>query len=526
MRRRFLAGLLACLVLIGCMALAGCSGLSSAATNNSTPPPPPPNGSAIPSSYFGIIVHHLPSYPLQVPYGQWRGWDAGGAQWPQNERCEAQSGSPSDPCFSWANLDTELAEIHTAGINEVLYTLSRSPQWAVNLDSDPTGQKGTDCNYYLAPGNSPEIAPGQCLPPLDLNVDGSGSNLVWKNWVTAIASYVNDPNYLQTHSHIKMWEPWNEWDRSTIVTDYPGLLSYEGTYAQMVRMTEDVRCIITGKGTIHNYPLAGQSTPCTATPIDPNALIVTPSSSAQTGWSNVMQNFLYCNGTGSTAPLPGSHCTTGNAGSQAVDIIDYHLYANTRIPESLATKDIVNGRAILQPVDASKPLMDGETSWGVLGKPGILWADPYAEAGFIPRLFALYWSAGVTSNYWYAYDDTLTGDLFNPGNGKLVHPQSEAWSLTYHWLVGATPKNSPFCSAKGTVYTCDFVEANGTTAELVWDYQYGQNCSKMAVPIICGGTQYNVPAVFNKDWVDLTGAVHPASATVTIGANPILLEGQ
>jgi hypothetical protein len=48
----------------------------------------------------------------------------------------------------------------------------------------------------------------------------------------------------------------------------------------------------------------------------------------------------------------------------------------------------------------------------------------------------------------------------------------------------------------------------------------------MATPLICGATEYSVPTQFNKDWVDLSGAVHPASANVMIGANPILLERQ
>lgn len=524
--RRSLAGLLASLVGIGCMALAGCSGLSSGAGKNTDPPPSAPTGTVIPSSFFGMIVNKLSSYPLQLPYGQWRGWDSGGAQWPQSETCEAQSGQPSDPCFTWKNLDIELADIHAAGMNDVLFTVSRSPLWAVDLASDPTGQKGTDCNYYKPDSNSAEDAPGQCLPPTDLNPDGSGSNQIWKNWITALATHVNDDTYLQTHTHIKMWEPWNEWHRSTVVTNYVGVLSFQGTYAQMVRLTEDLRCIITGKGTIHNYPLAGQSTPCTASPIDPGALIVTPSSSARAAQSSVMQNFLYCNGTGSRAPVSGSRCTTGNAGSQAVDIIDYHLYANTRTPETLVADDIPIVLNMLQPADKAKPMMNGESSWGDISQPNVLWKDSYAQAGFIPRMFALYWSAGVRFNYWYAYDDVPAGELFDPIGQKLLHPQADAWVQTYNWLVGSKPSNNPFCSNRGTVYTCDFVEPSGTAAELVWDAQYGQTCSGMATPIICGTTQYNVPTQFSKDWVDLSGTVHPPSTVVTIGANPIMLEGQ
>jgi hypothetical protein len=524
MPQRFLTRLSAGLIWLACLTWLGCSGLSAANKNNA-PSGSPPAGAGIPSAYFGIVVNQMASYPLQLPYGQWRGWDGGGAQWPEIEICEAQSGLPSDSCFNWKNLDEELAAVHATGVQDVLFTASRSPQWAVNLGSEVTGSNGTDCNYYKPGFISPEAAAGQCLTPVDLNADGSGTNQMWKNWISAIATHVNDPTYLQTHTHIKMWEPWNEWYRSTIVTNYPGLLSFQGTYAQMVRLTEDMRCIVVGKGTIHNYPSAGQSTPCTATPIDSTALIVTPSSAAVSQYASAMQNFLYCNGTAASAPLPGSMCTTGNAGSQATDIIDYHLYADNKTPETVAGKDIQNGLSLLQAADAKKPIMDGETSWGDVTKTDI-WTDPYAQAGFIPRLFAMYWSAGVTFNYWYAYDDSAIGDLFNPATGQLLHPQSDAWTQTYNWLVGGAPVNTPFCSNSGTIYTCAFVEASGTNAELVWDAKYGQNCSQMDTPLICGTTEYSVPAQFNKDWIDLMGTQHPSAGTVTIGANPILLEGQ
>jgi hypothetical protein len=46
----------------------------------------------------------------------------------------------------------------------------------------------------------------------------------------------------------------------------------------------------------------------------------------------------------------------------------------------------------------------------------------------------------------------------------------------------------------------------------------------MADPTICGNTNYTVPSQFTKQWTDVAGTVHASVATVTIGANPILLE--
>jgi len=285
-------------------------------------------------------------------------------------------------------------------------------------------------------------------------------------------------------------------------------------------LTEDARCIITGTGTIHNTPSLGSSTACSATPIDSSAEIVAPSTASYPEAIKAVQNFLYCNNS------PAAACTVGSAGAAAVDIINAHLYATTETPETVASTEVPNLRAALQSAELAKPLWNGEGSWGVLPNVNNIWSgDPYARAGFIPRFFALYWSAGVTENFWYSYDNS-DGQLFDPAADHLHTPEATAWTSTYNWLVGAVPTQTPFCQTSGTIYFCDFGRANGYIARLVWDSRFGQNCTQMSNSIICGNTTYNVPSQFNNDWVDVLGTVHPASGTVMIGANPILLEGQ
>jgi hypothetical protein len=104
-----------------------------------------------------------------------------------------------------------------------------------------------------------------------------------------MAQHVNDPVYLQTHAHIKNWEPWNEWYRNPVV-GFPisqPTWSVHPTYAQLVRIVQDMRCAITGKGTASGVP-------CTTTAVDPND-VITASSSAFNGFGkSVMTNFLYC----------------------------------------------------------------------------------------------------------------------------------------------------------------------------------------------------------------------------------------
>ena len=473
----------------------------------------PPAGTPIPATFWGIHVNQYSSYPLQIPYGQFRSWDAGRSQWPQVETCQAASGSPSDPCFSWSGLDTQQADLKNANINDIFYTLSRTPAWGSQNASD------THCNYYRLGAQFQ----GACYPPVDLNPDGTGANQIWKNWVAAIATHANNATYLQTHAHIKYWGIWNEFNRSTTFGYYaasPGGLSWQGTYNQVVRLAEDARCIITGTGVIHNAPGPGDVSPCTAAAIDPSAKIVAPSTAASyVGGRKALQNFLYCNNS------PQTTCTVGSAGAAAVDVIDAHLYPQTTRPEQIISANVPNLRAALQSAELAKPLWNGEGSWGIPVSNSIWKNDAFARAGFIPRFFALSWSAGVTENFWYSYD-TYDGQLFDPATGHLLTPEGTAWTNTYNWLVNAVPTQTPFCQTSGTIYFCDFGRANGYIARLVWDSQFGQNCTQMNNPIVCGNTTYTVPSQFNKDWIDLLGTVHPMSATVMIGANPVLLEGQ
>jgi hypothetical protein len=99
----------------------------------------------------------------------------------------------------------------------------------------------------------------------------------------------------------------------------------------------------------------------------------------------------------------------------------------------------------------------------------------------------------------------------------------------------AVPLDEPFCAVTGTVHACDFGKANGYVARLVWDAQFGPGsvpeastpalCSTYPEPLVCGTTSYAVPSQLGKDWLDVGGGSHAYQPTVTIGANPILLEG-
>jgi hypothetical protein len=285
---------------------------------------------AIPKTFWGIHTNQPTSFPVRVPYGQWRGWDTG-AQWQNMSKCPASpskcQGNPSLSTFDWGRFDTFLAAVKQDGVDDVYYTLNRTPVWATPHPQD------ANCAY----------GSGECWPPVDLNADGSGPNAIWKDWIGRIAARVNDPAYLRTHAHIKYWEPWNEWFVNSYFGWGPKVQAHV-TYAQILRLTEDLRCVITGQGTIHNFPKAGQETPCSAKPIDSSALISTPSDSPDC-CLYAMQNFLYCNNSAHLNDLgESSSCTWGggkNWGSEAIDVINFHFYTHTA---SQGPPEVITGK--------------------------------------------------------------------------------------------------------------------------------------------------------------------------------------
>jgi hypothetical protein len=151
---------------------------------------------AIPSSYFGLHIHHL-AYPAPTPWPnmpvpEWRLWDAN-VTWADIEPGKGQ--------WRFEKLDSyvSLAQQHGTGI---LFTLGGSPRWA-------SARPNAASNYY--PGFTAEPA----------NMDD------WRTYVKTVT--------LRYKGRIQAYEIWNE----------PNLPDFwSGTTDQMLTLTKEASLII------------------------------------------------------------------------------------------------------------------------------------------------------------------------------------------------------------------------------------------------------------------------------------------
>lgn len=443
-------------------------------------------GNSPPATFFGFSWNYTDggSWPT-VSYGMQRFWDSPGTQWPDINTAFG--------VFDYSDLDSDLALAYSKGTMEGMYTLARTPTWA---SSNPTDMS---CNNTSGLGGGG----GECDPPIDLNSDGSGSNDIWKAWVTAIATHVNSPGYTATHGHVKYWEIWNEPDTKGF---------WVGSIAQLARMTEDTNCIITGRGVIHENG-NGTATPCTATPIDPSAQIVMGSAHAKGGALAYGQNELYCNDSPSGTALPCPN--PPNAIATAVDIINFHMKPGNETgnncpaptpctPESALQMYFSNIQGILQPAELAKPLWNGEAQYSTTGFINA-YTDSDMAASFMPRFYLINWSLGLNGMAWY-YAATSA----EPDSAVTAYQQ------TYNWLVDATLVTP--CAASGTVWSCT-ISNSGTQYLIMWDT--AQSCANGS----CTTKNQTVASQWTQ-YRDMTTASSPitiSGGVVPVGIKPILL---
>jgi hypothetical protein len=150
----------------------------------------------------------------------------------------------------------------------------------------------------------------------------------------------------------------------------------------------------------------------------------------------------------------------------------------------------------------ARELWNTEGGWGnTTNCPGVPHPDTTA------RLHLINWSQGIARYYWYAYDNTVWGQL---GTGQTLNSAGIAYQQVSNWMVGASGGT---CSSASNVWTCNFTRTSpsGYQAKAVW--------------YTAGTTSYTVPPGFTKER-DLSGNTTTVSggSVITIGSSPVLLE--
>lgn len=175
-----------------------------------------------------------------ISEGQIRLWDTPNLQVPFMIACSNGTNicAYNAISYTFTNLDSFLQTLAANSIKTVQMDLARTPIMAT---SDPSTVDGSNCNYYKAGSTQQSQQPGQCYPPTDMNNDGTGTNLYFRNIWAKIIAHVNgkdgNAGYLSNHAHISYWETWNE----------PSFTKFwRGTYAQLVRDQFDVYALVKG----------------------------------------------------------------------------------------------------------------------------------------------------------------------------------------------------------------------------------------------------------------------------------------
>jgi hypothetical protein len=287
-----------------------------------------------------------------VNFDSYRFWDDG-AQWANINYAQGK--------FAFGVTDNWLQVVRQAGVHDVLFELGRTPKWA---SSDPNDWK---CDYAQFK------TPGECAPPKDLNADGTGPDLIWRDWCKALGQYFSQNSDIL----VSAWGPWNEFTRHSPTN------SWSGTNAQMLRLAQDARAILLGRGTItatgetaeEALKTVGLTAPAYSRYAESSML--SPSTG---GWEDLQDDFM--------------HYLSQQGASDAAEVIALHLYAwsaDKALDLYQYWKSHTNYPNI--------PVWNTESSWTATGLKG-------SQFDYVKGLFTGLAKAGVGRSYWYEYDST------------------------------------------------------------------------------------------------------------------------
>jgi hypothetical protein len=426
----------------------------------------------------------------------------GNTSWP--------TANPSPGVYNWTVVDDYIAKAQSAG-QVIIQDIYATPSWASALGNSyptpcPSGGPYVACADTSCGSSQSMATAGFCDRPSDLNLDGTGTNQIFKTFVTALVNHScgidvgnNTCGPGQPGGKIKYYEVWNEPDINSEWNNFQS--GAKGNLvAPLVRMAQDAQAIIKS--------------------IDPSAMLTTPPVT-----SPGLQTFV--------GKWLSTYISAG--GGQYADIFGIHGYTETIAGGPAGTwicqppTCYPNPEQVLTVVTASQNYASPATS-GLQGLPffiteggGVAFENPDAssnydlDSAYLGRYYLLVLGTGAVSNFNYWGWDMSSGDFWDSVN-KALRPTATTYNTIYGWTVGNTVEPCTVAS-NGTTYTCNIVLPNGSTEQAIWDTSQScvsGNCTTINVSVNTSFTEY----------VDLTGTVFPISVpgTVAVGAKPILMK--
>jgi hypothetical protein len=257
------------------------------------------------------------------------------------------------------------------------------------------------------------------------------------------ADWIKFVTALVTHSKgkIRAYELWNEVNDTNF---------WSGSMSQLVQMSVDAAALI------HS--------------IDPSALVLSPSVTATSEGYAFLHEYL------SSLP-PGT-----------IDAVAVHSYTNRAWPEDAVPAEMDSVRSALPSAYANTPIWSTEGGWGANSQFTPTSSSSSAASdhrAFIARYDLLMLSQGFVRSYWYAYQNTGWGTLWD---GTNLTPAGIAARTLDGWLAGATLQG---CKTNGNLWTCDLTTSAGKNARVVWATTRAVSYSTAGyktVKTLCGGS--------------------------------------
>jgi len=313
------------------------------------------NGYAISKSFFGADFNGAQVWPptdgenLSATLGSIRLWDDN-VKWGHI--------STSKGVYDWSRLDDWLDRAQSTGM-DVLYTFGYTPDWATS---------------GIKPGMCLQPSGLSCVPPADVNADGTGTDADFSAFVTAIVTHAA--------GRIQYYELWNEPDCDCF---------FHGTTAQLIRMSKDAAAIIRS--------------------LDSQAKILSPSYHKYS-MSTKFDDYI------------------AQGGAAYFDIINVHMRGTDKTnysPEEFTNVYNSVQSELVKRNLTSLPLWDDEH--GILDGQGL--TDPDMLAGYVARSTILRASVGIQRQYIYSWDSTVPYGLQSSTSGT-------AWNQVASWLIDHT----------------------------------------------------------------------------------------